>query len=476
MKEDLFEEEKVDKNGKESSEVEETEESPWDELPEDTAEDEDVDTLLEDEETEMLPDIDEEEAEAPSDEDKAWIPLDDEELEISSDEGEEAEEATDDEIAKETPLERKVLLSEDEEAELMAGIDYDDEEEMPPWDEGIEIPVHGEGSLSKKKKTFLVAGLLFLITLIVLALYVFLQPKQMVTKVEDKFDERSTSFMPPKIVKTPIKGAETVEEPEKTAPAKHPVIKENAPPTLSGKPATSVDTGATYSFIPETSDPDTGDTLTFFIANQPVWTSFDTATGVLTGKPRSDDVGTYEGIVILVSDGAATTSLPSFDLTVTDISPARGREKQKAVKQAKVGVEKTIEKKKELKETPEKKREKETADSQYILPDLTGLIKQSKFQDAALAYHEEVRHLSEAYSLKLEVDCLEASVRVAFTHGNFDRRMFILPKQISEKSCFVVFWGIYTTQQEALKALSSVPAFFREQATKPELVLIKRYL
>jgi len=67
MKEDLFEEEKVDKNGKESSEVEETEESPWDELPEDTAEDEDVDTLLEDEETEMLPDIDEEEAEAPSD-------------------------------------------------------------------------------------------------------------------------------------------------------------------------------------------------------------------------------------------------------------------------------------------------------------------------------------------------------------------------------------------------------------------------
>ena len=112
----------------------------------------------------------------------------------------------------------------------------------------------------------------------------------------------------------------------------------------------------------------------------------------------------------------------------------------------------------------------------YTLPDLKDLIQLSEFRDAAIEYHKNVRHVPKAYTLKLEVDCVEGSVQVAYRNGNFDNRMFILPKDIQGKSCFIVFWGLYATKNEALKALSSVPAYFRDQAIKPKLTIIKQYL
>lgn len=89
----------------------------------------------------------------------------------------------------------------------------------------------------------------------------------------------------------------------------------NRAPLLSGTPAVSALTGTAYSFTPTASDPD-GDTLTFSIVNAPVWASFDTATGRLSGTPGMQHLGATTGIVITASDGARTTSLPSFTLTV----------------------------------------------------------------------------------------------------------------------------------------------------------------
>jgi len=59
-----------------------------------------------------------------------------------------------------------------------------------------------------------------------------------------------------------------------------------------------------------------GDALVFDIANPPSWASFDTATGRLSGTPASDDAGTYENIVISVSDGQDSSSLSAFAITV----------------------------------------------------------------------------------------------------------------------------------------------------------------
>ena len=89
----------------------------------------------------------------------------------------------------------------------------------------------------------------------------------------------------------------------------------NRPPTISGTPATTATVGAAYSFTPTASDPD-GGTLTFAIVNRPSWATFSPTTGRLTGTPATANVGTSANIVISVSDGAASVSLPAFAITV----------------------------------------------------------------------------------------------------------------------------------------------------------------
>jgi Putative Ig domain len=91
----------------------------------------------------------------------------------------------------------------------------------------------------------------------------------------------------------------------------------NRAPTISGTPATSVAAGQAYNFQPTASDPD-GNALAFSIQNKPAWATFSTTTGRLSGAPSQ--TGTYGNIVIRVSDGRLTTSLPAFSITVTTAS------------------------------------------------------------------------------------------------------------------------------------------------------------
>jgi len=93
----------------------------------------------------------------------------------------------------------------------------------------------------------------------------------------------------------------------------------NRAPTISGTPTTSVSTGTAYSFRPTASDPD-GNTLTYSIANRPSWATFNATTGQLSGTPTSSNAGTYSNIVISVSDGSLSASLPSFAITVVQAS------------------------------------------------------------------------------------------------------------------------------------------------------------
>jgi len=85
-------------------------------------------------------------------------------------------------------------------------------------------------------------------------------------------------------------------------------------PSISGTPGLRVKAGTTYSFQPTATDfaGNTG-TLTFSIAGQPSWATFSTTTGLLTGIATR---GTYSGIVITVTDGCASASLPAFSIKV----------------------------------------------------------------------------------------------------------------------------------------------------------------
>jgi hypothetical protein len=89
----------------------------------------------------------------------------------------------------------------------------------------------------------------------------------------------------------------------------------NTAPTISGTPATSVTEGTAYRFVPSARDAD-GNALVFGITGRPPWASFDSATGTLQGTPGAADVGTYSNIVISVTDGRATASLPAFSIAV----------------------------------------------------------------------------------------------------------------------------------------------------------------
>jgi hypothetical protein len=90
---------------------------------------------------------------------------------------------------------------------------------------------------------------------------------------------------------------------------------------ISGSPANSVVVGQQYSFQPAASE-SSSSALTFSIQNAPSWTTFDSATGQLSGTPTAAEVGTYANITISVSDGTSQSALPAFSVAVTEAGSA----------------------------------------------------------------------------------------------------------------------------------------------------------
>ena len=83
---------------------------------------------------------------------------------------------------------------------------------------------------------------------------------------------------------------------------------------ISGKPATALTAGSAYAFRPMGTSPSDAQ-LTFSIASKPSWASFNATSGALTGTPAN--AGAYADIVISVSDGKMSASLPAFTVTVS---------------------------------------------------------------------------------------------------------------------------------------------------------------
>jgi len=91
------------------------------------------------------------------------------------------------------------------------------------------------------------------------------------------------------------------------------VASANRAPTIRGTPPSRVQPGQVVEFYPQAADAD-GDPLFWYAVNAPQWLRFDASLGVLSGiAPES---GTFENIVIGVSDGKARAALPAFTITV----------------------------------------------------------------------------------------------------------------------------------------------------------------
>jgi hypothetical protein len=86
-------------------------------------------------------------------------------------------------------------------------------------------------------------------------------------------------------------------------------------PTIGGTPAPTVKAGSPYLFTPTAADfAGNTATLTFSVTGLPSWASFNVANGTLSGTPTVK--GKYPNIVITVTDGCASTPLPTFSITV----------------------------------------------------------------------------------------------------------------------------------------------------------------
>ncbi|MEL4431905.1 beta strand repeat-containing protein, partial [Shewanella mangrovisoli] len=98
-------------------------------------------------------------------------------------------------------------------------------------------------------------------------------------------------------------------------------VKPNGAPVINGTPTLTVNQGALYNFAPVATD-SPGDSLTFSINQTISWLTFNSATGALSGTPSNQDVGVINGIVISVSDGLLSASLPPFNLSVINVNDA----------------------------------------------------------------------------------------------------------------------------------------------------------
>ncbi len=100
----------------------------------------------------------------------------------------------------------------------------------------------------------------------------------------------------------------------------HPDGTINIAPSISGVALTIVDENSLYDFTPKAVDEYKDTILTFSITNKPEWATFDTTTGNLNGTPSFTDGERYANVVISVSDEIHTSSLPPFDIVVTNIN------------------------------------------------------------------------------------------------------------------------------------------------------------
>ena len=98
-----------------------------------------------------------------------------------------------------------------------------------------------------------------------------------------------------------------------------PAASGSLPPTqnvfIYGDPPDQAIVNQPYLFEAGVSGPPTSEYF-FTITNKPSWANFDVNSGKLSGTPTAANVGTTSNIVINVTDGNQTATLPPFSLTV----------------------------------------------------------------------------------------------------------------------------------------------------------------
>ena len=93
----------------------------------------------------------------------------------------------------------------------------------------------------------------------------------------------------------------------------------NDPPVITSTPITTATQGVLYEYQVEANDPD-GDTLTYTLTTAPGFLTINSSTGLISGTPGNDDVGTHT-VTVQVSDGVNRDAVTqSYTLTVENVN------------------------------------------------------------------------------------------------------------------------------------------------------------
>ena len=90
------------------------------------------------------------------------------------------------------------------------------------------------------------------------------------------------------------------------------------------------------------------------------------------------------------------------------------------------------------------------------------------FSRAGDLWRQELITTRARYSILLEMDCLKASVRIAYQQATDKKEFFVLNKTSRDgRHCWLALWGRYRTQDEAALGLKLIPQYFWKQSEPP---------
>lgn len=99
------------------------------------------------------------------------------------------------------------------------------------------------------------------------------------------------------------------------------------------------------------------------------------------------------------------------------------------------------------------------------------------FAAAADIWRGELLAAQVKYSILLEMDCLKASVRLAYRQVEAKEIFFLLNKTSRDgRRCWLVLWGRYRTQDEAVMGMKLIPQYFWKQSEPPAVIELEPYL
>ena len=109
------------------------------------------------------------------------------------------------------------------------------------------------------------------------------------------------------------------------------------------------------------------------------------------------------------------------------------------------------------------------------VPDLSSHLRKGEYSAAARRFQEGLAPQSSQFTIRLEVACQPDTLQRALEHADFHPALYILPRQVDQRACYALLWGLYETDQAALEAREHLPAYFRELSPPPQAVQLKIY-